>query len=92
MNLVIRDTAAADLEQIYAWIARFSPRAADTVIERLLQRMRGLLEPGMSEIGRLGREQGTRELIESPYIIVYELDRENHQVVVLAVFHGRQNR
>ena len=43
MKIVIRDSAAADLELIYAWIARYSPRAADKVVERLLERIRGLL-------------------------------------------------
>jgi addiction module RelE/StbE family toxin len=92
VRLVIRDTAAADLELIYAWIARYSPRAADKVIERLLERMRGLLIPGMSRIGRPGRESGTRELVERPYIIVYEVDEESDQIVVSAVFYGRQRR
>jgi len=92
MNIVIRDSAAADLELIYAWIARYSPRAADEVVEQLLERMRGLLIPGMARIGRPGREKGTRELVERPYIIVYEIDETNDQIVVLGVFHGRQKR
>jgi toxin ParE1/3/4 len=92
MRLVIRDAAAADLEYIYASIARYSPRAADAIVERLLHRMRRLLDPGMTRIGRPGREEGTRELVERPYIIVYEIDEANEELVILAVFHGRQNR
>jgi toxin ParE1/3/4 len=92
MKLVIRDAAAADLEYIYAWVARYSPRAADAIVERLLDRMRRLLDPGMARIGRPGREEGTRELVERPYIIVYEVDEANGEMVILAVVHGRQNR
>jgi len=92
MKIVIRDSAAADLELIYAWIARYSPRAADKVVERLLERIRGLLIPGMANIGRPGREKGTRELVERPYIIVYEVDEANDEIIVLGVFHGRQRR
>jgi plasmid stabilization system protein ParE len=92
MKLVIRDAAAADLEIIYAWIARYSPRAADAVIERLLARMRQLLLPGLSHIGRPGREEGTREIVERPYIIVYQVNDSLEQIEVLAVLHGRQRR
>jgi toxin ParE1/3/4 len=92
MNIVIRDSAAADLELIYAWIARYSPHAADRVVERLLERVRGVLIPGMAQIGRPGREKGTRELVERPYIIVYEVDETNDEIIVLGVFHGRQRR
>jgi plasmid stabilization system protein ParE len=92
MKIVIRDSAAADLELIYAWIARYSPRAADKIVERLLERVRGLLIPGMAHIGRPGRERGTRELVERPYIIAYEVDEANDEIIVLGVFHGRQKR
>jgi addiction module RelE/StbE family toxin len=91
MKLVIRDAAAADLELIYSWIARYSPRA-DAVIERLLARMRQLLLPGLSHIGRPGRGEGTREIVERPYIIVYEVNDSLEQIEVLAVLHGRQRR
>jgi plasmid stabilization system protein ParE len=92
MKLVIRDAAAADLEHIYASIARYSPRVADTTVERLLARMRGLLVPGTTRIGRPGRLSGTRELVERPYIIVYEVDDDMEEIVVLGVVHGRRNR
>jgi toxin ParE1/3/4 len=92
MKLVIRDAAAADLEYIYAWVARYSPRAADVIVERLLDRMRRLLDPGMALIGRPGREPGTRELVQRPYIIVYEVDEVKQEIVILAVVHGRQKR
>ena len=92
MRLVIRDAAAADLEYIYAWIARYSPRAADKIVERLLYRMRLLLDPGMAQLGRPGLEEATRELVERPYIIVYEVDEANEEIVILAVVHGGQKR
>lgn len=43
-------------------------------------------------MGGPGREPGTRELVEAPYIIVYEVHRERHEVHILAIFHGAQNR
>lgn len=92
MKLVIRDRAAADIENIHAWIARDRPRTANAVVERLTARIRNLLLPGMSRIGRPGREPGTRELIQPPYVIVYKVDEAAEEITVLAVFHGRQDR
>ncbi len=80
------------MEHVHAWIARDRPSVADAVIERLLGRARGLLDPGTAHIGRPGRELGTRERVEAPYIIVYEVDDESGEVTILAVTHGRQDR
>ena len=62
------------------------------MIRRLGDRIEQLSLPGLEEMGRPGREPGTRELVEAPYIIVYEVHRERHEVHILAIFHGAQNR
>jgi plasmid stabilization system protein ParE len=36
MRVIIRETAYADLEHIYRWIAKDSPRNAQSVIDRIL--------------------------------------------------------
>ncbi|MDF3062048.1 MAG: ParE toxin of type toxin-antitoxin system, parDE [Microvirga sp.] len=69
-----------------------SPRAAANMIRRLGDRIEQLSLPGLAEMGGPGREPGTRELVEAPYIIVYEVHRERHEVHILAIFHGAQNR
>jgi plasmid stabilization system protein ParE len=43
-------------------------------------------------MGRPGLESGTRELIEYPYIIVYEVHEDRDDIVVLSVVHGAQAR
>ena len=43
-------------------------------------------------MGRSGLVTGTRELIEYPYIIVYQVDDERREVMVLSVVHGAQDR
>jgi toxin ParE1/3/4 len=48
--------------------------------------MATILLPELRNIGRAGRAPGTRELVEPPYIIVYELSPK--VVTVLAVVHG----
>jgi plasmid stabilization system protein ParE len=43
-------------------------------------------------MGRPGLVEGTRELLEWPYIIVYKVDDARQEIVVVAVAHGAQDR
>jgi hypothetical protein len=43
-------------------------------------------------MGRLGLDVGTRELIEPPYIIVYEVHAAREEIELLYVAHGAQDR
>jgi hypothetical protein len=40
-------------------------------------------------MGRIGVNPGTYELIQRPYIIVYEVREQRNEIVVLAVFPRR---
>jgi toxin ParE1/3/4 len=71
MKVVVREAAAGDLDDILEWISRDNPRAAAGMVRRILSRIDRLAIPGLSHIGRPGLVEGTRELVEAPYIIVY---------------------
>ena len=43
-------------------------------------------------MGRPGLVEGTRELVEPPYIVVYAVQQDRDEIVVLAIFHGAQKR
>jgi len=45
-------------------------------------------------MGHVGRVPGTFEWVvpRLPYIVVYEVDQAEGQVIVTAVFHGAQDR
>lgn len=43
-------------------------------------------------MGRRGLDEGTRELIEYPYIIVYEVFEGRSEMVVWSIVHGAQHR
>jgi plasmid stabilization system protein ParE len=62
------------------------------MIRRIRDRIGRLSLSSLAETGRPGREPGTRELIEGPYIIVYEAHRDHDEIHVLAIFRGAQNR
>jgi toxin ParE1/3/4 len=36
--------------------------------------------------------EGTRELIEYPYIIVYRVDEQRREIVVISIIHGVLDR
>jgi toxin ParE1/3/4 len=92
MRVVIREAAAADLDRIFTWIATDNPQAAIEVVSRIGKRVNLLAIPGLSHMGRPGLVAGTRELVEPPYVIVYEVHEEQDEMVVLAIFHGAQER
>jgi toxin ParE1/3/4 len=92
MKVVIRAAAAADLDGIFDWISKDSPRSAAEMVRRIRARVNRLATAGLPHVGRPGRVRGTRELVESPYIIVYSVNETADEVVVLAIIHGARNR
>jgi toxin ParE1/3/4 len=92
MKIVIRKTAAADIEAIFEWISLDRPKAAVELVRRIRTRINRLAKPGLAHIGRPGLVPGTRELIEGPYVIAYAVDEAADQITVLAVVHGARDR
>jgi toxin ParE1/3/4 len=92
MKVIVREAAAADLDEILDRISRDSPRAAAELVRRILARIDRLAISGLSHMGRPGLVEGTRELVEPPYIIVYVVDELADEISVLAIVHGARDR
>ena len=92
MRLVLEEDALSDLQGIFNWIAKDNPAAAQRLVNRIFRKLELLLTPGFARMGRLGLDPGTYELIERPYIIVYEVREQHDEIVGLAVFHSARNR
>ncbi len=92
MKVIVREAAARDLDDILDWISRDSPRAAAELVRRILARIDRLTIPGLSHMGRPGLVEGTRELVEPPYIIVYMVDEPADEIAVLAIVHAARDR
>ena len=92
MKLVIRQRADADLDDIFAWILRDNPRAAAEMVRRIRERIGQLATPGLAHMGRPGLVAGTRELVVPPYNVVYKVDDDRGEVVILAIIHGARDR
>ena len=92
MRVFVRESAEADLDHIAEWIAKDNPAAARRVVTAIRDRINLLETDELAHMGRSGLVTGTRELIEYPYIIVYQVDDERREVMVLSVVHGAQDR
>lgn len=82
--------AADDLDQIWEYLRVHHPEFTTSTVRRIYQDIR--LLTSAPRLGRVGREENTRELVISglPYIAVYRVKDE--AIEVLHIFHGAQNR
>src|SRR3954447_15514511 len=92
MKVAFEPAARDDLDRIYDWIANQNPRAATELIARIETKVMRLENRELMHMGRPGLVEGTRELLEWPYMIVYKVDEVRQEVVVVSVAHGAQDR
>jgi plasmid stabilization system protein ParE len=92
MKVVLRGAAEDDLDCIFVWISKDNPLAAADMVARIRDRISLLEVDSLAHIGRRGVVEGTRELVEYPYIIVYRVDEDRQEITVVAIFHGAQDR
>lgn len=92
MRLRYTVEARSHIEAIYNYLVERNPAAALEIASRI----RGAAEllqdfPG---IGHAGIDPGTAEWVVrgSPYVIVYQVDMNQDELVILAVFHGSRSR
>ena len=86
MKLVWTARSRADRRAIYAYIEAENPRAAITVDERIRNAVHRLTD--FPNSGRVGRVEGTREVVVkgAPYILAYRI--EGNIVRILRVIHA----
>jgi toxin ParE1/3/4 len=82
--------AAEDLEHIKEYLTEHLPEFAESTVLEIYEAVRSL--KAMPRRGRVGRVEGTRELVLArlPYIVAYRL--KEYSVEILHIFHGAQNR
>ena len=92
MKVLVHSSAESDLDRIADWIAKDNPPAAARMVSKLYEQISLLETDELAHMGRPGLVEGTRELVESPYIIVYRVDDERKEVAVLSIVHGARKR
>ncbi len=75
MRVTFEPAARDELDRVSAWIVKDNPRAAFEMVARIEAKVMRLETPELTNMGRPGLVEGTRELLEYPYIIVAQ-DRE----------------
>ena len=80
------DEAVDDFYEVMGYIAQDNPRAAKRVGAVILESVKDLAD--FPNMGRVGRVEGTRELIISstPYLVAYRVKKQT--IEILAVIHG----
>ena len=78
--------AIADRDEIFDYIEADNPRVAVTIDERIQEQLEQLIL--FPQSGRIGRVDGTRELVivGTPYIAAYRIDTDT--IRVLRIIHG----
>ncbi len=86
MKLEWSRLALADRDEIFDYIEADSPRAAVEMDELISERIQRLLD--FPESGRVGRVEGTREvvIIRTPYVAAYTV--LEGAVRILRILHG----
>ncbi|MGR9000015.1 MAG: type II toxin-antitoxin system RelE/ParE family toxin [Gammaproteobacteria bacterium] len=86
MKILWTEPARMDLREIFVYISNDNPKAARVLLDTIKKRVELLKEN--PRLGRLGRVEGTYELVlaETRYIVPYRI--KNQQIEILAVFHG----
>lgn len=82
--------ASSSLEQISLHIAEDNPEVARKTVRNIFERIEMLVT--FPRRGRIGREEGTRELVLAPlpYIVVYRV--KDSSIEILQIRHGAQSR
>jgi addiction module RelE/StbE family toxin len=89
MKVVVSEHAQADLIAIREWFQERNPAAGRKIAAEVRRRLKLLQTQPHS--GRLVEERpGVREIVVGNYVIPYKVDEAS--IVVLRVWHGRQDR
>ena len=92
MKVTFEPAASDELDRIFVWIAKDNPRAALHDRAHRGQGHAAREAPELTYMGRPGLVEGTRELLEWPYIIVYKVYEDREEIVIVSIVHGAQDR
>ena len=89
MRLRFTERALGDLARLKAFVAERDPAAAERVTEKLLESLRALTEQPFA--GRSLEDMPVRQWVAGDYVARYVV-RNDGEVVVVRIWHGRETR
>ena len=91
MKVVFSDTAKADMVEIVRYIARDKPKAARKWASDIRESAEMLSTfPMLGRVVPEYRDDKIREIIKGKYRIIYKIDEDEKNVVILTVYHGKR--
>ena len=90
-NVLIADSAIADLKQIVEFVAEDNPQAAIRLGEKLLSHVLSLVMLPQ-RFPFHDRRRGIRKMPVSPFLIYYQCDEQTSVVNILHFWHGARRR
>ncbi|MDG1418097.1 MAG: type II toxin-antitoxin system RelE/ParE family toxin [Maricaulis sp.] len=94
MRLILSDPALADLERLRRFLTDKNPEASRRAAAVIMQAFETLKE--FPKRGTPSRRSGLRELVipfgQAAYIVRYALDEAMSELIILRVWHGREER
>ena len=92
VQVIWAEPALGDLDEIYRFIAKDSPRYARLMVERLTAAADRLGEfPQLGEVLPQFAHRGYRQLVVGVYRLVYREDTRRGRVIVVAAIHGARD-
>ena len=89
-KFILTELAAADLDEIWEYIAESNLDAADQLIDDLYKAMQKLADmPGMGRTRLTLADERHRFWVVNPYLIVYRADTQPLQII--RVLHGARD-
>jgi toxin ParE1/3/4 len=92
MRLRFTFEALTHIDAIGFYLAHHSPAAAAHIVGRIFADCERLAE--FPNLGHAGSVRGSNEWTVPglPYIVVYEVNGDHDELIIIAVFHGAQRR
>jgi toxin ParE1/3/4 len=91
VEVVFRDEAVADLEEIGDYIARESPQRARDFVAEMKARCIDIGDNPRAAPRLAGWGKNVRRVVFGSYLIAYRIDASRKEVVVLRVVHGARD-
>jgi toxin ParE1/3/4 len=89
LKVIWTDEAIADLRQLVTFISRDNPPAAVKLGETIIEKSMMLANhPRLGRMLRIAPRDSLRELIVSPYRIIYEIDDAGRVILIRMLRHG----
>jgi len=91
MRVIIGPEAVADIDGLGAWVAKDDPKAAQHLVETILQTIERL--GTFPKIGHPGTSADTfeRAVSGTSYLILYEVSAKARAVQIIAVFNTNRD-